>query len=148
MKILDYLTGLNQYAANKNIQGINLEDDTIDLKRQFYYNTKIDDNIFSIDANSTLDKLKELLKKAKIFLMINNGENEISIFKKFKGKKLSRLKLITVSEYQLISPFEDQKEQLGIDSKDIKKYTYVSFFDDKILTGNQKTLLLKLVSKK
>ena len=148
MKILDYLTGLNQYAANKNIQGINLEDDTIDLKRQFYYNTKIDDNIFSIDANSTLDKLKELLKKAKIFLMINNGENEISIFKKFKGKKLSRLKLITVSEYQLISPFKDQKEQLGIDSKDIKKYTYVAFFDDKILTGNQKTLLLKLVSKK
>ena len=80
--------------------------------------------------------------------MINNGENEISIFKKFKGKKLSRLKLITVSEYQLISPFKDQKEQLGIDSKDIKKYTYVAFFDDKILTGNQKTLLLKLVSKK
>jgi hypothetical protein len=148
MKLLEYLTGLNIYAANNNIQSINLEDDTIDLKIKDHYDIKINDNLFSIDVNSSLDKLKELLKKAKIFLIIDDGENETSIVKKFENKKISRLKLITVSEYQLISPFDDQKEQLGIDIKDIKKYTYVAFFDDKKLTGNQETLLLKLVSKK
>jgi hypothetical protein len=152
MKLLDYLRGLNRYAANNNIQRINLEEDKINLelknRENSYYNIKFDNNVFSIDINSSLNELKELLKKLKIFLMINKKEDKISISKKLENKA-PKLKLITVNLYKAASPEVDKEKLLKFDDEDnIENYKYIAFFDDTVLTDKQKTNLLNHLSKK
>ena len=152
MKLFDYLRGLNRYAANNNIQRINLEEDKINLelknRENSYYNIKFDNNVFSIDINSSLNELKELLKKLKIFLMISKKENKISISKKLENKA-PKLKLITINLYKAASPKDDEEKLLKFDDEDkIENYKYIAFFDDTVLTDKQKTNLLNHLSKK
>lgn len=162
MKLFDYIKNIDWIRNNiENKQNLTpaIKTELANMGKELYYRINIDvpgikvDNIINntnfslIKAKSTLVEFKDLLLKLGIFLVIDNGQESMPLFKKIKAKKNVSLNLINVKDYLRIFNFQTQQNQIDVIPKKIRDNKYVAFFDDVQLLPEQKEELEKHIQR-
>ena len=162
MKLFDYINNIDWIRNNiENKQNLTPPITTAlaNMGKELYYRINIDvpgikvDDIINntnfslIKAKSTLNQFKDLLSKLGIFLVIDNGQEDVTLFQKLRRKKNISLNLISTKDYLRIFNFKTQKTQINAVPKKIIDNKYVAFFDDAELLPEQKEELEKHIQR-